>query len=174
MKRNLTSFAASHSASNHGATADALVDPTHTGAGTNSLSEALHIRPRLTVARAPVWKHRLIVTGNLDHRSAAELDDEIECLCQEGVTVLTLDLRQLDAIDSAGARVIAIRGALCTGRGNDFVVIAESPVVRRALTEAGAADLLTPDSSEDVVRRFPARPANGSGAARSTTMIKGL
>jgi anti-anti-sigma factor len=174
MKRNLTSFATSHHAPSAGATADALVDPAHVAGRAGSLAEALEARPRLTVARTPVWKHRLIVTGNLDHRSAAELDDEIECLCQEGVTVLTLDLRQLDAIDSAGARVIAIRGALCTGRGNDFSVIAESPVVRRALTEAGAADLLNPDSSETVVRRFPSRPTNGSHPARSTTMIKSL
>jgi anti-anti-sigma factor len=174
MKRNLTSFATSQHAPTRVATADALADPTHIDGGASGLPEALHERPRLTVARTPVWKHRLIVTGNLDHRSAAELDDEIECLCQEGVTLLTLDLRQLDAIDAAGARVIAIRGALYTGRGNEFAVIAESPVVRRALTEAGAADLLTPDSSESVVRRFPSRPTNGSHPARSTTMIKSL
>ncbi len=174
MKRNLTSFATSQHAPSRGITADALVNTTNLGGGASSLSEAMHDRPRLTVARTPVWRHRLIVTGTLDHRSAAELDDEIECLCQEGVTVLTLDLRQLDAIDPAGARVIAIRGALCTGRGNDFAVTAESPVVRRALTEAGAADLLTPDSSEGVVRRFPSRPANGSYPARLTTMIKSL
>ena len=60
-----------------------------------SLSEAAHPGPHLTLASAPVWRHKLILTGKLDHRSAPELEEEIECLCQEGVTILTLDLRQL-------------------------------------------------------------------------------
>jgi hypothetical protein len=60
-------------------------------------------RPHLTLASAPVWRHELTLTGTLDHRSAAELEEEIECLCQEGVTILTLDLRQLSR-SSNGSR----------------------------------------------------------------------
>jgi len=139
-----------------------------------SLPEAAPARPHLTLASAPVWRHKLILTGRLDHRSAAELEEEIECLCQEGVTILTLDLRQLDAIDAAGARTIAFRGALCQRRGHDLAVISGSRPTHRALAEAGATDLLAPDPSETVVRRFSSRSADGSFPDRSTVMIKSL
>jgi anti-anti-sigma factor len=139
-----------------------------------SLSEAAHARPHLTLASAPVWRHKLILTGRLDRRSAAELEEEIECLCQEGVTILTLDLRQLDAIDAAGAKTIAFRGALCKRRGHDFAVIAGSRPVHRALAEAGTADLLAADPDETVVSRFSGSSADGSFPDRSTAMIKSL
>jgi anti-anti-sigma factor len=138
------------------------------------LWEAPHARPHLTLASAPVWRHKLILTGRLDHRSAAEVEEEIECLCQEGVTILTLDLRQLDAIDAAGARTIAFRGTLCRRRGHDFAVIPGSSAIHRALTEAGAADLLAPDPDETVVRRFSSRPPDGPLPDRSTATIKNL
>jgi anti-anti-sigma factor len=170
MKRHLTSSTASHRASNQG-NATALADPISSN---TSLSEAMYAQPHLTLGGPPVWRHKLILTGNLDHRSASELDDEIECLCQEGVTVLTLDLRQLDAIDSTGVAAIAFRGSVCKRLGSDFAVIPGSHVVRRALAEAGATDLLTPDPNESVVRRLPSRAAHSSRSERSTTMIKSL
>jgi anti-anti-sigma factor len=170
MKRDPTSSTASHSAANRGNGA-ALADPIR---ASTSLSEAMYARPHLTLGGPPVWRHKLILTGKLDHGSASELDEEIECLCQEGVTVLTLDLRQLDAIDSTGVAAIAFRGAVCKRLGSDFAVIPGSHVVRRALAEAGATDLLTPDPDQSVVRRFPSRAANGSWSERSTTMIKSL
>jgi ABC-type transporter Mla MlaB component len=64
-----------------------------------------------------VWTHTLILTGELTHRSAHTLEMEIERLCGEGVTGITLDLRQLTSIDSIGAAVIAFRWGLCQRRG---------------------------------------------------------
>jgi anti-anti-sigma factor len=139
-----------------------------------SLSEAAPARPHLTLASPPAWRHKLILTGRLDHRSAAELEEEIECLCQEGVTILTLDLSQLDAIDAAGARTIAFRGALCKRRGHDLEVIPGSSAIHHALAEAGITDLLAPDPSETVVRRFSSHSADSSCPDRSTVMIKSL
>lgn len=170
MKHHLTSSTASHRAGNQG-DATALADPIR---GKTSLSEPSYARPHLTLGGPPVWRHKLILTGKLDHRSAPELDEEIECLCQEGVTILTLDLRQLDAIDSTGVAAIAFRGAVCKRLGSDFAVIPGSHVVRRALAEAGATDLLTPGPNESVVHRFPSRAADGSCSQRSTTMTKSL
>jgi len=121
-----------------------------------------------------VWRHKLILTGSLDCHTAPELEDEIECLAEEGVTILTLDLRQLDAIDSSGATAIAFRGSSYRRQGHDFAVIPGSSVIRHALAEAGAANLLTPDPSESVVRNFPSRPAGGAHSDRSTAMIKSL
>src|SRR5437870_7132118 len=63
--------------------------------------------PHLTLVRTRLWSHTLILKGNLDDGAAAELDDELECLHQEGVTAMTLDLRQLDALEPDVARAIA-------------------------------------------------------------------
>ncbi len=139
-----------------------------------SLSEAPRLGQHLTLTTAPVWRHKLILTGRLDHRSAPELEEEIECLCQEGVTILTLDLRQLDAIDATGVTAITSRGAVCKRQGHDFAVIPGSRLVHRALAEAGAADLLTPDLDETVIHRFSSRSSDGSFPDRSTAMTKSL
>jgi anti-anti-sigma factor len=128
----------------------------------------------LTLLGAPVWRHKLILTGKLEHRTAVELDEEIECLCEEGVTVLTLDLRRLDAIDSDGARTIASRGAACKRQGRDFAVIPGSRVVHRALTEVGAESLLAGDPVETGVPRLSTSSSDGSPRYMSTAMIKNL
>jgi len=139
--------------------------------GEANLSVAAHSRSQLTLANTLVWRHRLILTGKLDYRSASELEEEIDCLCQEGVTILTLDLRQLDAIDPTGATVIAFSGAACRMRGHEFAVIPGSRVIHRVLTEAGAADLLTLDRNESVVC---SRSSDRFSSDRSTAMIQNL
>jgi anti-anti-sigma factor len=153
---------------------EAVTDRTPDGDGQANPSETTHARPQLTLVSTPVWRHKLILTGKLDHRSGPELEEEIECLCEEGVTTLTLDLRQLDAIDSTGITTIARRGAVCKMRGHDFAVIPGSHGLRRALAEAGATDLLTPDPDTSVVRRFPSGSVDDAAACRSTAMIKSL
>jgi anti-anti-sigma factor len=174
MKRHLTLPTASPGALEHGDTAGAVADRPPAGDGQSGLSETAHARPRLTLASEPVWRHKLILTGKLDHCSAPELEEEIECLCEEGVTTLTLDLCQLDEIDSTGVTAIAHRGAACKMRGRDVAVIPGSPVIHSALAEAGAVDLLTPDPSASLVRRYPGPAAENPSAYRSTVMIKSL
>ena len=174
MGRHLTPSTTYSHALDQDNSAEAVTNRTHAGDGQTSQSETEHTRPQLTLASAPVWRHKLILTGKLDHRSAPELEEEIECLCEEGVTTFTLDLRQLDAIDSTGVTAIVRRGAVCKMRGRDFAVIPGSRVISRALAEAGATDLLTPDPNASVVRRFPSPSTNDSAAYRSTAMIKSL
>lgn len=139
-----------------------------------NLSVAAHSRPHLTLASTPVWRHRLILTGKLDCRSASELEEEIDCLCQEGVTTLTLDLRQLDAIDPTGATVIAFCGAACRRQGRDFAVIPGSGVVQSVLTEVGATDLPALGRNDSVPRHYASCPSDRSSSGRSTTMIQKL
>lgn len=174
MTHHLTLSTASQHARNQGDEVEAASNRTRGSDSEANLSVAAHSRPQLTLASTPVWRHRLILTGKLDCRSASELEEEIECLCQEGVTILTLDLRQLDAIDPTGATVVAFCGAACQRRGHDFAVVPGSRVIHRALTEAGATDLLTLDPNESVVRRFSSRSSDGFSSDRSTTMIKNL
>jgi len=135
--------------------------------------ESAHSGSQRAIATAHVWRHKLVLIGELDNRSAPELDEEIECLCEEGVTTLTLDLGQLETIDAAGVTAIARRGAFCKMRGLDFAVSSGSRSVRSALAEAGASDLLVAEPDAGVVR-FPDRYSDESAAYRSTAMIKSL
>jgi anti-anti-sigma factor len=96
----------------------------------------------LALARANVWTHTVILTGELNRRSAHTLEAEIERLCDEGVTGITLDLRELTHIDSTGVAVIAFRCGLCKRRGFDFALIPGSRLVHRAFERAGVADFL--------------------------------
>jgi anti-anti-sigma factor len=154
-------------------TAEALAHPVSIGDRAGR-TQTMHARPQVTLASAPAWRHKLILTGSLDRRTVVELEDEIECLCEEGVTTLTLDLRQLDAIDSVGAKAIASHGAACKRRGHDFAVVPGSPDVHRALAEAGAEGLLADDPGEISVVRLTARVSDSTHRDTSTAMIKSL
>ncbi len=123
--------------------------------------------PSLALASVEAWKHTLILTGALDHHSAHKLEAEIEHLCEEGVTSITLDLRQLTYIDSIGVAVVAFRCGLCKRRGYDFAVIPGSRVIHRAFEQAGITDLLPfEEKSSEVPPRLAAmalreRPRDG-------------
>lgn len=174
MTHHLTLSTASQHARSQDDEVEAASNRTRAGNGEANFSVAAHFRPHLTLASTPVWRHRLILTGKLDYRSASELEEEIECLCQEGVTILTLDLRQLDAIDPTGATVIAFYGAACRRRGRDFAVISGSRGIDRVLTEAGATDLLTLSRNERLVRHYSSCSSDRFSSDRSTTMIQNL
>ncbi len=131
-------------------------------------------RPQLTLASAPAWNHKLVLKGTLDRRTVVELEDEIECLCEEGVTLLTLDLRQLDAIDSTGAKAIACGGVACKQRGRRFTVVPGSPAVNRALADAGAEGLLAAGAGAAGSSAFATLVSDGSSGDTSTVMIKNL
>lgn len=87
-------------------------------------------------------EHTLILTGELDSSSANALEAEIERLCEEKVTAITLDLRELAYIDPVGVAVIAFRCGLCMRRGFDFALIPGSRMIHRAFEQAGVAGLL--------------------------------
>ena len=118
---------------------------------------------------ASVRKHTLILTGELTHRSAHTLEMEIERLCGEGVTGITLDLRQLAYIDAIGAAVIAFRCGLCQRQGHGFSLIPGSPVIQRAFEQAGLTDVLPFQMDEVTARRLkkPTRRRRGPSTAPS-------
>jgi len=110
-----------------------------------------------------IWMHTLILTGELTHRSAHTLEVEIERLFEEGVTSITLDLRQLTHIDPLGVAVIGFRCRLCKRQGHGFVLIPGPRFVQRAFAEAGVIDQLPFQEDELAARRLraaaPGRPA---------------
>jgi anti-anti-sigma factor len=87
-------------------------------------------------------EHTLILTGGLDGASALSLEAEIERLCEEGVSAIALDLRELTYIDRVGVAVIAFRCGLCQRRGHGFMLIPGRPAIHRVFEQAGVAELL--------------------------------
>ena len=112
-------------------------------------------RPTLSLAPESVWTHTLVLAGELDLRSARTLEAEIERLCDEGVTRIVLDLRELARIDAIGVAVVAFRCGHCTRHGYEFALIAGAPSIQLAFEEAGVLDSL------------PFVPADVSGAGES-------
>jgi len=98
--------------------------------------------PTLVAARVSAGPHTLILTGALDRGSAGTLEREIERLCEEGVSGITLDLRELTYIDSIGVAVVVFRCGLCRRRGYEFALIPGPRFVHRAFEQAGVSDLL--------------------------------
>lgn len=175
MKRHLSLAASNRHVHDQGEVTETVAGRRRSAAAAGKLSGRVSARPRLQPAHGRSWRHTLILTGKLDWQSASELEEEIECLCQEGVTTLTLDVRQLNAIDFTGARTIAFRSALCKRRGHDFAVIAGSGLIGRTLVDAGAMDTLTGEPAEHHSHRLTAiRSSAGSFSDVSTMMIKDL
>jgi anti-anti-sigma regulatory factor len=113
----------------------------------------------------PVWRHTLILTGSLSTGSAPELQEEIECLYQEGVTSLVLDLRRLEVIELGAVQAVASLTGLYKRRGISVAAIGGCPSVHHALMEAEAVN-------ERIGRGRFGRPVDDAFRARSTEMIK--
>jgi len=123
-------------------------------------------QPHPRAERVSVRMHTLIPTGELTHRSAHTLEVEIERLFEEGVTTITLDLRQLTYVDPIGVGVISFRCRLCRRQGHGIVLIPGPPFVQRAFEEEGVIEELPFQEDEVAARRLraaaPDRPARGA------------
>ena len=104
----------------------------------------------LVLTSVNTWNHTLVLTGELTHRSAHSLEVEIERLCEEGVTDITLDMRDLKRIDPVGVAVIAFRCGLCAKRGYGFRLIRGSRAVQRAFEQAGVSEMLPFQEDDDI------------------------
>ena len=165
MNRHLRSWTTSRDGDDQGDPGASISNGTGTAAAT------VHALPYLTPAPTRRWEHTLTLRGSLDSDSAPKVEDEIECLCEEGVTTLTLDLRQLDAIDQHGIELIESRSALWERRGREFGVVLGSAAMHRAFADAGAMGLLTPATTRIPARRSSGPPCVAGLTDVSTTMI---
>lgn len=156
MKRHLTASAVSIGTRNESGAVASVANRTHTAFNKNARTQPASSEPSLALASVRVWTHTLILTGELNHRSAHALEAEIERLCEDGVTGITLDLRELTYIDSVGVAAIAFRCGLCKRRGYDFALIPGSRFIHRAFERAGVTDLLPFHEDDLAARRQPA------------------
>ncbi|HEY4451213.1 MAG TPA: STAS domain-containing protein [Solirubrobacteraceae bacterium] len=157
MERQLTASAMDSKTRSTGGPGRAVANRTRTAPNGNGRSRSPVREPRLVLASASVWTHTLVLTGGLDHRSAHALEAEIERLCEEGVTGIALDLRELSYIDSIGVAVIVFRCGHCRRRGFDFTLVPGSPEVQSAFERAGVSDALPFRRPELVASQAAAR-----------------
>jgi anti-anti-sigma factor len=116
--------------------------------------------------------HTLVLTGSLDSGSVRQLEAELERLCEEGVTGITLDLRGLTHIEAIGVSVVAFRCGLYQRRGYDFVLIRGSRAVQRAFEAAGLIELLPfADAAAGTAQPEPAEPAASSLGERARAAL---
>jgi anti-anti-sigma factor len=166
MERHLTTSTGSISTRNEGSTTGLVVMHADTACGGNAVFDRdrcawpTRNQPHPLSESVSIWMHTLVLTGELTHRSAHTLEVEIERLFEEGVTGITLDLRQLTHIDPLGVAVIVFRCRLCKRQGRGFVLIPGPRLVQRAFEEAGVIDQLPFQEDEVAARRLRAAAAN--------------
>jgi len=146
-----------------------LAGTTRTSAGRDIHTPPASDEWGLRLAPTRRRNHTLFVSGELDRRSAHTLEAEIERLCSEDVTAITLDLRGLAYVDSIGAAMIAFRSRLCKRLGYEFAVIPGSRSTHRACEEAGVAGLMGWDEDDGAAtrRRSPAALSRRASPAAS-------
>ena len=83
----------------------------------------------------------LKLRGRLDTSTAPELEAELKN-CLEGVQSLTLDLKELEYISSAGLRVLLSAQKTMNKQGS-MVVRNVNPIVRDVFDITGFSDFLT-------------------------------
>jgi anti-anti-sigma factor len=156
MKRHVTASAVSLGKRNEGGASESVANRAPAQLNEDTLPEPVSIEPSLVVSRLASRTHTLVLSGELDHRSAHTLEAELERLCEEGVTGITLDLRELTYIDSVGVAVIVFRCGLCKRRGCDFALIRGSRSIHRAFVQAAVSDLLPFQEDNVAAARPPA------------------
>jgi anti-anti-sigma factor len=81
---------------------------------------------------------RVIAVGELDLSTAALLDDEIDELFSVGWPEVTVDLRELDFMDSSGLHVLLRARHRADGEPGRLHVVVDPGPVQRLLRLAGA------------------------------------
>jgi anti-anti-sigma factor len=87
-------------------------------------------------------RHTLILAGELDLATAAELGEAVAHIRMGRSTALALSLRELTFIDAPGMRAILMIQALCEGQRCEFSLVPGPAQVQRSFELCGLLDLL--------------------------------
>jgi anti-anti-sigma factor len=100
-------------------------------------------------ARADGQRHVIMLSGELDLATAAELESRVAESCSDGARELVLDLEQLRFMDSTGLRAVLIARERCEGHGCELYLARPQPAVRRLLDLTGVLPRLRLIESDD-------------------------
>jgi anti-anti-sigma factor len=101
----------------------------------------------------------LAVQGELDLASSSTLEEELARV-PEDRSLIILDLRELEFMDSTGLSVVVKAHQRAEERGHRFGLVRGRPQVQRLLTLTGVAGRIEiGDSPEDLIAGAPSPPA---------------
>ena len=86
--------------------------------------------------------HLLALSGELDLASAGVLDTAIAELCTDGARRVTLEMGELEFMDSTGLRSVLVGQELCEVNRCELVIGGLSPQVRRLFDVSGVGEKL--------------------------------
>jgi anti-anti-sigma factor len=93
--------------------------------------------------------HTLILTGELDMVSSANLEAAISLLCKEGTSRLVLDLSQLVFMDLMGLRMVLFAKELCEWHRCEFALVPGPASVQRVFELTNLLDVMPFESEGD-------------------------
>jgi anti-sigma B factor antagonist len=86
--------------------------------------------------------HTLVLRGELDLSSAAELNRRLLPLCRDATNAVVLDLRQLTFIDASGLQIIVVAREVCARHETEFALVPGPTQVQRVFQVTGLLDVL--------------------------------
>jgi anti-sigma B factor antagonist len=86
--------------------------------------------------------HTLVLRGELDVASAAELNRRLLPLCRDATNAVVLDLRQLTFIDASGLQIIVVAKEVCARHETEFALVPGPKHVQRVFALTGLLDVL--------------------------------
>jgi anti-anti-sigma factor len=104
--------------------------------------------------------HTLILSGELDMVSSADLEAAISLLCNEGTSRLVLDLSALAFMDLMGLRMVLFAKELCEWHRCEFALLPGPVSVQRVFELTNLLDVM-PFESEGESNATPARSSRG-------------
>lgn len=87
-------------------------------------------------------RHTLVLSGELDIASSAELKALLLQVCVRGTSGITLDLSRLTFMDSTGLFMVLFAKELADTHGYDFSLIPGSPTIQSLFELTGLLDAL--------------------------------
>jgi anti-anti-sigma factor len=87
-------------------------------------------------------RHTLILSGELDMRSSADLEATTSRRCEEGAARLVLDMSRLTFMDVMGLRIVLFAKELCEWHGCEFELVPGPPCVQRVFELTNLLDAL--------------------------------
>jgi len=97
---------------------------------------------QLTTERSEGGPTRVVLTGELDISSAAQLEEELVRIEADPPPVLVADLRGLEFMDSTGLRAIVSADARAREQGRRLVVVRGPAAVDRIFSVTGLDERL--------------------------------
>jgi anti-anti-sigma factor len=107
------------------------------------LKRAMAGLPRFDVQDVPNGcGHALILSGELDMVSSADLEAAVSMLCKEGTSRLVLDLSELAFMDVMGLRMVLFAKELCEWHRCEFALVPGPVSVQRVFALTNLLDAM--------------------------------